>query len=196
MSGRRFRYRETRGAMARLSGVPTATYDALARIRGVALEEQTASLFVPSTTLWTLPNLERLKASFVRSFDTAAASSIVRLRPLLEPGGDDNLLLMAEVLYAQQFFAALGGSDKIRNVRHVLSWGKKPVDVPEWAVSGASFGLGDSQLFNTERVFHLAWLVEMLIGWRKLASDHKPLLEDAWSFRTFVHSTRDRKSVV
>jgi hypothetical protein len=175
--------------MARLSGVPDATYEALARIRAVALSAGTASLFSPHRTLWTSSNLEKLRAAFVAHFDKEVAHSLLKLRSYVEPAGDAIIQLTAELLYAQQFFAASNASDKVRSARQVLSWMQVPVELPAWAIAGVEFGLGDDQRFNQERLFHLAWLVEMLIAWNGLGADHKPLLEDAWRFRTFVQAT-------
>ncbi len=175
--------------MARLSGVPDATYEALAKIRAVALGADTVSLFNPQLSLWDAATLEILRSAFVAQFDKDAAYSLVKLRALLEPAGDSIIQLTAELLYAQQFFAASNSSDKLRNVRQVLSWMKQPIEIPPWAVAGVEFGLGDDQRFNQDRAFHLAWLVESLVAWNGLGADNKPLLDDAWRFRAFVHGT-------
>lgn len=135
--------------------------------------------------LWSNENLERLQSALVQ-FNAANASSLVKLRPLVEPLGPRAIQLLAELLYAQQFFAAANGLDKLRNVRQVLSWIGPHIEVPRWAVVGVEFGVADDQLFNTDRLFHLSWLVEMLLAWRKLGGDSVPLLGDPWRLRGFV----------
>ena len=163
--------------MARLNGVPDAVYAALARIRSVALGGDEQSLFEPSQKIWTTIELEKLHGLFVAKFDNG--QSLVKARPLVEAGGDASIQLFAELLYAQQFFAASTSSDKLRNIQQVLSWAKTKISVPGWAHDGEGFGLGDDQSFNTERLFHVAWLLELAIAWRRLGADTKQL-EDPW----------------
>lgn len=169
--------------MARVVGFPEETFAAMKHIRETALE-RFDSLFTPPRTLWSLQNLRRLHALFVERFDEGEGTFLSKFRKQLDGADDDVLQLAAELLYVQQFFTSLAGTDKkIENVRAILSWCAHPVPIPDWAVAGVQRGLAGDQSFNQHRPFHLAWLIEFLMHWQDLSEERrKGLLEDPWRF--------------
>jgi hypothetical protein len=152
--------------MARLSGVPEATFTALQHIRETSLI-RFDSLFTPSGSSGVPKNLRQFHALFVERFDEGEGSFLEKWQKQLAGAGDDIFRLAAELLYVQQFFTSVTGPEnKLENVRVVLTWCKQPPSIPEWAVEGLSWGLARDQSFNQHRPFHLAWLNEYLIHWQ------------------------------
>ena len=179
--------------MARLTGFPDEHYAALDRIRATTLV-QFDSLFTPEARIWTLQNVERFSSLFVENFDEGEGVFLSKFRKQLEGGGDDVFQFGAELLYVQQFFTSLTGAEKkIENVREVLSWCDRTVDVPEWAITGLKRGTAGDQSFNQYRAHHLAWLVEFLIRWHQTEeARRRQMLDDPWAFRDFL-MTRESK---
>lgn len=58
-----------------------------------------------------------------------------KYRHQLDGGDDDTIQLAAELVYVQQIFTTVTGpKKKIANVREILTWCDRAVEVPEWAV--------------------------------------------------------------
>lgn len=172
--------------MARLTGVPEATYAALDHIRTVALITFD-SLFTPDRPIWTLANIERLHTLFVDGFDEGEGDFFGKLRVQLRAASPAELQLAAELLYVQQVFTTQTGPEKkLQNVREVLGWSNQPIDIPRWAVDGVQSGFAGDQSFNQHRPYHLAWLIEFLLAWHRTSRDRALLLRDPWEFRSFV----------
>ncbi|MGN6110786.1 MAG: ATP-binding protein [Kofleriaceae bacterium] len=173
--------------MARLSGVPEASYAALDQIRTITLITF-GSLFTPDQPIWSLANLERLHTRFIDRFDDDGEGDFFsKLRTQLDGATSAELQLAAELLYVQQFFTAQTVPEKkIQNVREVLGWSNQPVDIPGWAIDGMQTGLAGDQSFNQHRPYHLAWLIEFLLAWHRSSRDRGELLSDPWQFREFV----------
>jgi 5-methylcytosine-specific restriction protein B len=173
--------------MAKLPSVPEATYGALERIRRVVLVDF-SSLFSPERAIWTGPNLETLHELFVHRFDKGEGDFFAKFREQLEGADDDGLQLAAELLYVQQFFTSLTGPEKkLQNVRRVLGWMSRAVELPRWAVDGVALGLSGDQSFNQHRPYHLAWLIEFLLAWHAEV-DRAAILDDPGPFRSFAMS--------
>ncbi|MCX5748044.1 MAG: hypothetical protein NT062_36755 [Proteobacteria bacterium] len=171
--------------MAKLPSVPEATYGALERIRGVVLVDF-SSLFSPDRSIWTGPNLETLHQLFVQRFDKGEGDFFAKFREQLDGADDDGLQLAAELLYVQQFFTSLTGPEKkLQNVRRVLGWMSRAVELPRWAVDGLALGLSSDQSFNQHRPYHLAWLIEFLLAWHAEV-DQAALVADPARFRSFA----------
>src|ERR1043166_9136677 len=175
--------------MARLTGIPDATFVALRNVREVALVNY-SSLFAPELKLWSLENLRKFHALFVGRFDQGKGSFLAKWQMQLAGADDLIFQLAAELLYAQQFFTSVTGPEmKIGNVRAVLNWCSQPPPIPEWAVEGLSYGLAADQSFNRHRPFHLAWLNEYLIHWQELPEATRvALLNNPWGFAQDVRS--------
>ena len=175
--------------MAKLIGIPEATFVALQHIRETALTRYD-SLFTPEHKLWSLENLGRFHVLFVERFDLGAGSFLEKWQTQLEGAGDDLLQLAAELLYVQQFFTSVTGPEKkLENVRDVLAWCKQPPSIPNWAIDGLSWGLARDQSFNQHRPFHLGWLDEYLIHWQELPEgERSQLLNDPWRYAQDVRA--------
>lgn len=175
--------------MARLEAFPEATFEALARVRSTTLE-RFDSLFSPERRLWTAKGLQGYHGAFVERFDEGQGDFLSKYRKQLEGADDDLLQLAAEMLYVQQFFTSqAGGEKKVENVREVLSWMDRAVEIPGWAVDGVKRGLAGDRSFNQHRPFHLAWIDEFLLRWHELnEADRARSLTDPWGFREFAHT--------
>jgi len=172
--------------MAKLPGCPEECYDALSRIRETALVSFD-SLFSPEREIWTARNLQQHHEFFVKRFDEGEGNFLSKYQHQLDGAEDDTIQLAAEMVYVQQIFTTITGSKKkIDNVREILSWCNRAVEVPEWAVDGAAGHAGD-QSFNQHRPWHLAWMNEYLLHWHGIAESRRTqLLEDPWAFREDV----------
>ncbi|MBX3323867.1 MAG: AAA family ATPase [Phycisphaeraceae bacterium] len=172
--------------MAKLNGCSDACYEALRRVRETALVGF-GSLFTPERKIWTARNLQRHHEMFVQRFDEGEGTFLNKYRHQLDGADDDTMQLAAELMYVQQIFTTqTGAPKKIENVREVLAWCDRPVEVPEWAVEGARGYAGD-QSFNQHRPWHLAWVNEYLLHWHELLEPERTrLLEDPWAFREDV----------
>ncbi|MEQ8850163.1 MAG: AAA family ATPase [Phycisphaerales bacterium] len=128
----------------------------------------------------------------VQRFDEGEGNFLSKYQHQLDGADDDTVQLAAELLYVQQIFTTLTGpKKKIANVREILSWCDRSVEVPGWAVEGAAGHAGD-QSFNQHRPWHLAWINEYLLHWHELPeSDRTEILADPWAFRedVFGHKT-------
>jgi hypothetical protein len=180
--------------MARPSTYPQELFSAMQHIRETALV-RFDSLFSPEKNLWTLQNLRRFHALFVGRWDAGEGSFFEKLRKQLEGADDDILQLSAELLYVQQWFTRVTGSErKLENVRTVLDWCAHPVPIPEWAVLGVQSGVSRDQSFNQYRPHQIAWLSEFLIHWQELSErDRTAMLGDPWRFAQEVHSVECSK---
>lgn len=169
--------------MARTADLPQETYLALVRIRRTALVDFD-SLFTPEKALWTQPVLNDYYKHFVIGFDDGDGSFLEKYRGQLNEANDEVIQLAAELLYVQQLFTTLTGADKkLQNVREVLSWCRKPVLVPEWAIGGMANGIAADQTFNQHRAFHLGWIAEYLLHWHRMPGEKRiELLGAPWDF--------------
>ncbi|MCA9293206.1 MAG: AAA family ATPase [Phycisphaerales bacterium] len=182
--------------MAILANAPEETYEALRRIRETTLV-RFDSLFTPERPIWGLDNLRRFDTDFVQKLDTGEGTFLEKFRDQLAGGGDDLIQLGAEMLYVQQFFTTITGqAKKIDNVRSVLEWGSRSVEVPDWAIAGVRHGLAGDQSFNQHRPFHLDWINSFLIYWHDHDQDVRSrLLADPVAFRADVFAFEfDRKA--
>ncbi len=175
--------------MARLQESDEAAFEALDHIRNTALEKWD-SLFAPDRSIWTLGNLQSFHTLFVEQDDGGSGSFLEKLKRQLREADDDVKQLAAELVYTQQYFTTLTGSDKkIQNVGIVLSWCSQAVPIPGWAVAGVKSGHAADQSFNQHRPHHVAWLCEYLIHWHKLnPQDRKRLLGSPWQFAQDVRA--------
>ncbi|MBX3497554.1 MAG: AAA family ATPase [Parvibaculum sp.] len=177
--------------MAKLTGIPEVCYTALHRVRETALIDF-GSLFTPERKIWTARNLQRHHEMFVQRFDEGEGTFLDKYRHQLDGGDDDTIQLAAELVYVQQIFTTVTGpKKKIANVREILTWCDRAVEVPEWAVEGAAGHAGD-QSFNQHRPWHLAWINEYLLHWHELPESRRSqLLGNPWEFRddVFGHKT-------
>lgn len=170
--------------MARVSFFPPEKYEALSRIRETALV-RFDSLFTSERRLWDRRNQERFHAAFVERFDEGEGDFLSKFRKQLEGADDDVVQLAAELLYVQQFFTRQTGPEKkLENVRAVLAWCGRTVDLPAWAEPALREGMAADQSFNQHRPFHIAWLNEFLLSWHRMDErERAAALADPWVFR-------------
>ncbi len=176
--------------MAKLTSIPDACYTALQRVRDTALIDF-GSLFTPERKIWTARNLQRHHEMFVQRFDEGEGTFLDKYRHQLDGADDDTIQLAAELVYVQQIFTTLTGpKKKIANVREILTWCDRAIEVPQWAVEGAAGFAGD-QSFLLHRPWHLAWINEYLLHWHELPESRRSrLLGDPWEFRDDVFALK------
>lgn len=105
--------------------------------------------------------------------------------------------LAAEILCVYFLFPSnVGGARKRQVVNEVLGWAGD--SLPEsHLVSGAfSNGIGSGgQGYNTRRPFEIAFLIDLVITWKKLPPDRQGVVAaDPWLFQKFVDSIEDAES--
>lgn len=174
--------------MARIAGFPKEAWDALHTIRDATLRSFT-SLFSPGHAVWTQTNVDLFHVQFVVNFDDGDGDFFTKLKNQLSGASDDLIQLAAELLYIQQFFTAQAGAEKkVANVAQVLGWGKRKVEIPEWATAAVAKGFASDMSFNQSRPFHMAWLSDFFREWHRAADDRDRLLSDPWEFREFARA--------
>ncbi|MGI9028925.1 MAG: McrB family protein [Ilumatobacteraceae bacterium] len=148
------------------------------------------SLFTPGVPIWTSAHLDELDRDFVRCPDfTPGRTYLDKLRDQLAPPSDGARQLMAEV-HAVHFLGisvdAISAAKKVADLRAMLSWMTRPVDVPEQVVAAMSPGLAHpGQWALSRRDTQVTWIIEFSRA-AKVRADGVP--DDPWALKAFAES--------
>ena len=156
-----------------------------------------ASLLFDDSSIWRLDVLERLHTSFVATPDEGDRSFMVKFKDQIGQTGQDVIRLAAEILCVYFLFpSSVGRVRKRQVVNEVLNWAGDSLP-DSHLVSGAfSNGIGSGgQGYNTRRPFEIAFLIDLVIAWKKLPKERQDMLSaDPWSFQEFVDSIDEAES--
>jgi len=155
------------------------------------------SLLFEEAAVWSPAVLDRIHRAFVATPDEGDRSFIVKFKDQIGQAGQEVIRLAAEILCVYFLFpSSVGGVRKRQVVNEVLGWTGD--SLPEsHLVSGAfSNGIGSGgQGYNTRRPFEIAFLVDLIITWKKLPPERQALVAaDPWLFQEIVDGIADAES--
>jgi len=158
---------------------------------------QDGSLLFDGASVWRPDALDRIHKVFVATPDEGDRTFIDKFRDQIGQAGQDVIRLAAEILCVYFLFpSSVGGARKRQIVNEVLGWARDTLPEPH-VVSGAfANGIGSGgQGYNTRRPFEIAFLIELVIAWKKLSPDQQAeVAADPWRFQAFVDSIEDGES--
>ncbi|MGH2820779.1 MAG: McrB family protein [Actinomycetota bacterium] len=148
------------------------------------------SVFTPQTHIWTAAHVGELFTYFVENPDLSSGATFWdKLERQIEPCSDGATQLMAEVLLLNQLpLADLRESTKRSNIRTVLAWCDRPVQMPSEVADVFGHGVfNGGRSFTSLRWEQLSLLIQMLREFKGLDEQRRrALLEDPWGFRQWV----------
>ncbi len=85
--------------------------------------------------------------------------------------------------------STIGGENKKKRINTVLEWMSAPVEIPQDLADGLVPGFVRSQNLNTDRPFHVGFIIEFVEQWKQKSTDELTLLlENPWEFKNFLHN--------
>jgi 5-methylcytosine-specific restriction protein B len=155
------------------------------------------SLLFDGASVWRPEILDRIHEAFVATPDEGDRSFIVKFKDQIGQSGPEVVRLAAEILCIYFLFPSnVGGARKRQVVNEVLGWAGD--NLPESHPVSAAFsnGIGSGgQGYNTRRPFEIAFLIDLVIAWKKLPAERQALVAaDPWLFQGFVDSMEDAES--
>lgn len=149
------------------------------------------SLFTPGDAIWSEENLAELHRVFVERPDESADSFLTKFERQLEGSTPDIYELAAELVYVHLLVASrdsIGGDRKRQLIAEILAWSPDPVAIPEDLAPILDDGLASTGIaFNTYRPFHLVFLIDFALRWKRLEpAERFALLDDPWAFKSML----------
>lgn len=155
------------------------------------------SLLFEDTAVWRLEILDRIHKAFVATPDEGDRSFIVKFKDQVGQAGQEVVRLAAEILCIYFLFPSnVGGARKRQVVNEVLGWAGDTL--PETHLISGAFarGIGSGgQGYNTRRPFEIAFLIDLVIAWKRLPSERQATIAaDPWLFKELVDRIEDAES--
>ncbi len=147
------------------------------------------SLFTPGKPIWTRQWLGELHERFLNRPDESSDKFLAKLERQLADGPPEVHQLMAEALYVYFLFVSTtDSSDEEKQIRTILGWSPRPVDIPPQLVAGLTPGIGGVGAgFHASRPFQVGSLIEFAEQWKEQPSSSQGrLLDDPWAFKEFL----------
>lgn len=147
------------------------------------------SLLTEGRRIWTLANLQDLKARFVDVPVEGASSFEDKLRHQLQGAADDVKQLAAEVLCAHYAVPAdISRNKKMEVVGNVLAWMETPVVVPDDVAAAFRIGLINAgQGYRQFKPNQLWFLIEAALAIKQASPDERRrLLHDPWALKAML----------
>jgi len=183
--------------MARLTEHdPTKIFEVAEAFRAECLLSN-YSLVFGEESVWRPETLDRFYKAFVATPDEGDRSFMDKFKDQIGQAGNEVIRLAAEILCVYFLFPSnVGGTRKRQVVNEVLGWAGD--NLPESHPVSAAFsnGIGSGgQGYNTRRPFEIAFLIDLVIAWKKLPVERQALVAaDPWLFQEFVDSMEDAES--
>ncbi len=155
------------------------------------------SLLFEGSSVWRPEALEQIRKVFVANNIKGDQSFIVKFKDQVGKAGPEVVRLAAEVLCVYFLFPSnVGGTRKRQVVNEVLGWAGDSLPDSHPVSSAFSNGIGSGgQGYNTRRPFEIAFLIDLVIAWKKLPQDRQAAVAaDPWLFQEFVDSIDDAES--
>lgn len=155
------------------------------------------SLLFEGSTLWRPDILDQIHKAFVATPDEGDRSFIVKFKDQVGKAGPEVVRLAAEILCVYFLFPSnVSGARKRQVVNEVLGWAGDSLPEAHLVSSAFSNGIGSGgQGYNTRRPFEIAFLIDLVIAWKKLPQDRQAAVaSDPWLFQEFVDSIDDSES--
>jgi 5-methylcytosine-specific restriction protein B len=155
------------------------------------------SLLFQGTSLWHPSVLDGLRSAFIDAPDEGDRKFMAKLRDQIGKSGPEVIRLAAEMLIIYFLFPSnVGGPRKREVVGEVLSWAGDTL--PDDHIVSLAFnnGIGSGgQAYNTRRPFELAFLIKLVIEWKKRSPENQAAMaSDPWEFQAFVDGIEDSGS--
>ncbi len=149
-----------------------------------------SSLLTPGEPIWTLANLERLKADYVDKPDASRDGFFDKLSRQLGGASPAVIQLYAELLILNVLpITNVGGERKLKQVEYVLKLSADPVTLPDdvraTLLGGGVFNGG--QAFTSYRWAQIGYLIQLAIHFKNIDSQRRSYaLGDPLLFRDEV----------
>ena len=149
------------------------------------------SLFTPGEPIWSSRWLEELYNRFLNRPDESQAKFDAKLHKQLVGSPPEVHQLMAEALYVHFLIVgqgAMGAPRKKEQIREVLRWANRQVDISDHLVAALTTGLAHpGQAFFNFRPFQVGYLIEFVRQWKlQTHQEQERLLENPWRFKQFL----------
>jgi len=155
------------------------------------------SLLFDDAFVWRPDVLDRMHEAFVATPDEGDRSFIVKFKDQVGKAGPEVVRLAAEILCVYFLFPSnVGGVRKRQVVNEVLGWAGDSLAESHLVYGAFSNGIGSGgQGYNTRRPFEIAFLIDLVIAWKKLPPDRQAVVAaDPWLFQEFVDGIEDAES--
>ena len=157
-----------------------------------------SSLLTPGEHIWTLTNLEKLKADYVDKPDASKDGFFDKLSRQLGGASPAVIQLYAELLILNVLpITNVGGERKLKQVEYVLKLSADPVTLPDdvraTLLGGGVFNGG--QAFTSYRWAQIAYLIQLAIHFKNIDSQRRSdALGDPLLFRDEVDAVPSGQS--
>jgi 5-methylcytosine-specific restriction protein B len=155
------------------------------------------SLLSEGSSVWRPDVLDQIHKAFVATPDEGDRSFIVKFKDQVGKAGPEVVRLAAEILCVYFLFPSnVGGARKRQVVNEVLGWAGDSLPESHLVSSAFSNGIGSGgQGYNTRRPFEIAFLIDLVIAWKKLPTDRQAAVAaDPWLCQEFVDSIDEAES--
>lgn len=155
------------------------------------------SLLVEGASVWRQDVLDQIHKAFVATPDEGDRSFMVKFKDQVGNAGPEVVRLAAEILCVYFLFPSnVGGARKRQVVNEVLGWAGDTLPESNLVSRAFSNGIGSGgQGYNTRRPFEIAFLIDLVIAWKKLLPDRQAEVAfDPWLFQEFVDGIKDSES--
>ncbi|MDP2007885.1 MAG: AAA family ATPase [Rubrivivax sp.] len=155
------------------------------------------SLLFEGSSVWRPDALDQIHKAFVATPDEGDRSFIVKFKDQVGKAGPEVVRLAAEILCVYFLFPSnVGGARKRQVVNEVLGWAGDSLPESHLVSSAFSNGIGSGgQGYNTRRPFEIAFLIDLVIAWKKLPTDRQAAVAaDPWLCQEFVDSIDEAES--
>lgn len=152
------------------------------------------SLLFEDATIWHPDVLDRIHRAFVATPDEGDRSFIIKFKDQIGQAGQEVIRLAGEILCVYFLFpSSVGGARKRQVVNEVLGWAGDSLHEAHLVSRAFSNGIGSGgQGYNTRRPFEIAFLIDLVIAWKKLPPDRQAeVAADPWHFQEFVDGIED-----
>ena len=147
------------------------------------------SLFTPGEPIWTPQWLGELRSRFLDRPDESGDDFVRKLERQLAESPPEVYQLMAEALYVYFLIVSTtDSSDEEKQIRTILGWSPRPVDIPPELVAGLTPGIATPGVgFHAYRPFQVGSIIEFAEQWKQQrSSTRRHLLNDPWAFKEFL----------
>lgn len=158
---------------------------------------QDGSLLFEGSSVWRPEALDQIHRVFVANNIEGDQSFIVKFKDQVGKAGPDVVRLAAEILCVYFLFPSnVGGARKRQVVSEVLGWAGDSLPDSHPVSRAFSNGIGSGgQGYNTRRPFEIAFLIDLVIAWKKSPQDRQAAVAaDPWLFQEFVDGIDDAES--
>ena len=152
------------------------------------------SLFTPGRSIWTLDVINDFHQRFTGQPDDSNDGFMVKFQRQLAEARAETIQLAAEILYVYYLTAsreAIGGDNKRTNLKQVLGWADRDIQIPEDIDRAFDDGIANpGTFFQTNRHAQLQLLEHFARNWKQLdvARRTRALDNDPWDFKKIVFS--------